>query len=90
MATLRAKRQATAIIYNDENKNPFAPRGTLPNVKDVDSMELDELADLPSPKATPVKYGIAHTRIALSPTKVKSCFNSVEISSSEWSADIYR
>src|ERR1700722_4078963 len=77
-ATLRAKRQATITIFNDDNESPFAPRQTRTNSRDVKSMELDELADIPAIKPTSAKHSGAGGRAALSPTKIKTDFNTVK------------
>jgi len=82
--TLRAKRQAMITIFNDENKSPFPPRQTRANIRDADSMELDELAEAPFPsKAASSKYCEAPGRFALSPAKIKTHFNMAKASSGE-------
>jgi hypothetical protein len=46
-------------------------------------MNLDEVADLPEIETTPVKHGVAGARIALSPSKIKTHFNTVKTCRSE-------
>lgn len=77
------KRHATTIIYNDENENPFAQRVTRAKARDVVSLEFDELADLPSTKTSLAKHGNPGSRIALSPTKIKTHFNTVKLGNSQ-------
>jgi hypothetical protein len=86
---LRAKRQATITIFNDDNENSFAPRQTRATVRDAESMELDELADVPSLiKTASLKGSGATGRYALSPTKIKTHFNTVKAGSGEWSSEV--
>jgi hypothetical protein len=82
-ATLRAKRQATITVFNDDKENLSAPRQTRANVRDVASMGLDELADIPAIKIASAEHGKAGGRVALSPTKIKTHSNTASIGSSE-------
>jgi hypothetical protein len=51
-------------------------------------MELDELADVPSLIKTVSSKGSGATRrYALSPTKIKTHFNTVKADSGEWSSE---
>lgn len=81
---MRAKRQATIIIFNDDNENPFTPRQTRAKVRDVESMELDGLADIPAVKTDLERHNGASGRVALSPAKIKTHFNTVKTGSSEY------
>ncbi|QSZ30107.1 hypothetical protein DSL72_004627 [Monilinia vaccinii-corymbosi] len=63
----RARFQARAEIYNDENENPFLTRRRRHVVddSDADSMEIDELSEPVPIKSPPSKHGLAGRKIAL-------------------------
>lgn len=81
-STHRAKRQATTVIYNDENSNPFTTRETRSCARGGDSIELDELADAVPIRNRPAKLGLDGSRLTLSPAKIKAHFNTVKTKSS--------
>jgi hypothetical protein len=78
-ATLRAKRQATTLIFSDEDHNPLNSRQTCAETRNVDSMDLDELAEADS--TTLAKK--AAKRIILSPASIKIHFSTVKPSNGE-------
>src|ERR1700709_1585638 len=61
----RAKRQARADIFNDENENPFYRKASPSPAQDGDLMELGALSEL-----TPIKHGHAGKRFISSPVKL--------------------
>jgi hypothetical protein len=75
-ATLRAKRQATASIFSDEDHGPFNSHQPGAETYNIDSMDLDELAEAKYITTTPVKK--AAMRVALSPASIKTHFNTVK------------
>ncbi len=81
---MRAKRQATITIFKDDNENQFTPRQTQEKLRDAESMELDELADVTFTKAASSQYNGADGRLFPSPSKIKNHFNTVKIGGSKW------
>jgi cell division control protein 6 len=66
----RAKRQARADIFNDENENPFYRKASPSAAQDGDLVELGALSE-----STPIKHGHAGKRFISSPVKLRGHFD---------------
>ena len=69
----RAKRQARADIFNDENENPFYRKAASEDTEDGELMDLDPLSDL-----TPIKHGHSGKRFISSPVKLGGHFDIIK------------
>lgn len=75
----RAKRQARADIFNDENESPFYSKVSSASDQDGDRMQLDPLSDL-----TPKKHGLAGKKITSPSVKPGGDFVILRPSNGTW------